>query len=31
MPLHKAVGVLGLLLAPEMRAWRGEQPLWTVF
>ena len=31
MPLHKAAGVFGLLLAPEMRAWRGEQPLWTVF
>ena len=31
MPLHKAAGVLGLLLAPEIRAWRGEQPLWTVF
>ena len=26
-----AAGVLGLLLAPEIRAWRGEQPLWTVF
>ena len=31
MPLHKAAGVFGLLLAPEMRAWRGEQPQWTVF
>ena len=27
MPLHKAAGVLGLLFAPEFRAWRGEQPL----
>lgn len=31
MAAHTPGGILGLLLAPELRAWRGEQPLWKVF
>ncbi len=29
--MARPLGILALLLAPEIRAWRGEQPLWKVF